>query len=68
MIILIKRKKKNSYHDKSDKSDTINLKSFDSKSADGGGDHECVFSNPTYQDTQNFDRSDDDEFLFNSEN
>ena len=52
----------------SDKGDTINLKSLDSKSANGGGDRECVFSNPTYQDTQNFDRSDDDEFLFNSEN
>ena len=52
----------------SDKDDTINLKSLDVKSADKEGDHECLFSNPTYQDAQDFDKSDDDEFLFHSEN
>ena len=48
-----------------DKSDSINLKSLDVKPANEGSDHECVFSNPTYQDIQ---RSDDNEFLFHSEN
>ena len=66
VIILIKRHKKRSYHDMDDKSDTIDLKSLAVKPTNKDADNECVFSNPTYQDEQDFNGNDDNEVLVHS--
>lgn len=61
----MKRHKRNSHY-ASDKD--ITLKSFTLKSDDEDNEeshHECVFSNPTYQDLH--DRTDDNELLVKSE-
>ena len=66
VIVLIKRHKKLSHHDMDDKSDTINLKPFANKPTNKNADNECVFSNPSYQDDQDFNENDDNELLVHS--
>ena len=66
VVVLIIRHRRVSGYDKSDKD--VTLKSFAFEPANEESSHEAIFSNPTYQDVQDFDRSDDNELLVQSEN
>ena len=57
VIVLIKHHKRNVHYDVSGKDPTSTVRTVGVKSIDEETNHECVFSNPTYQDAQDIDKS-----------
>jgi len=57
VIVLIKCHKRNVHYDVSGKDPTSTVRTVGAKSIDEETNHECVFTNPTYQDAQDNDKS-----------